>query len=82
LTSIPIDLDWERMILLLNRFEKRKLSKKEAKELEPLVIKYYEKALVKGDRKLMKKLSVILLGLNGYISGDISESEYRRFSNV
>jgi hypothetical protein len=82
LTSIPIDLDWERMILLLNRFEKRKLSKEEAKELEPLVIKYYEKALVKGDRKLMKKLSVILLGLNGYISGDISESEYRRFSNV
>lgn len=80
--SVPIELDWEKLILLLDRFEHRSLSREEAVELEPLLLKYYEKALVRGDRKLTKKISIILFGLNGYVSGDISESDYRRLSNV
>ena len=82
MTAIPIDLDWEKMILLLKRFEQGTLSIDDAVDLEPLVIKYYQEALLKHDRELTKKLSVILLGLNAYITGDIDESEYRRISNV
>ncbi len=70
------------MIYLLDRFEQGTLSIEEAIELEPIVIKYYQEALLKVDRELTKKLSVILLGLNAYITGDIDESEYRRISNV
>ena len=82
LTAISIDLDWEKMIFLLDRFEQRTLSIEEAIELEPLVIKYYQEALVRDDRELTKKLSVILLGLNAYITEDIDQSENRRVSNV
>ncbi len=82
MTSVPIDLDWETMIMLLDRFQRRTLSRQEAAQLEPLLKKYYKKALLKGDTSLANKLSVILIGLNGYISGNVSEDDYKRLSNV
>lgn len=37
MTSVPIDLDWEKMIVLLDRFRTRRPSRQEAAELEPLL---------------------------------------------
>ncbi|MGB6627809.1 MAG: hypothetical protein WCF03_04195 [Nitrososphaeraceae archaeon] len=61
MTSVPIDLDWEKMIVLLDRFRTRRPSRKEAAELEPLLKKYYKEALLKGDTSLANMLTVILI---------------------
>jgi uncharacterized protein YktA (UPF0223 family) len=76
--ALPIDLDWEKMISLLQRFQERRLSIEEGIELKPLLEKYYEQAVLKKDKSLEAKLNIMLIGLNGYISGEISESEYRQ----
>jgi hypothetical protein len=78
MSKLPIDLNWEKMILLLNRLQTRGLSKEEGIELKPLLEEYYEKAVLKKDRILATKLGIILMGLEGYISGEISESEYKQ----
>lgn len=82
MTTLPIDLDWENMVFLLDKFRRRILTRQEAAELEPLLKIYYNKALLKGDAVLANKLAVILIGLIGYISGEISESDYKRLTNV
>lgn len=82
MSSLPIDLDWAKMRLLLEKFQNRTLSRKEAGELKPLLEKYYKQALIKRDGRLTTKLSIMLIGLNGYVMGEISEDEYRRISNV
>jgi hypothetical protein len=40
--------------------------------------KYYKQAVLKKDRSLEVKLNIMLIGLDGYISGEISESEYKQ----
>jgi hypothetical protein len=82
MTTIPIDIDWETLILLLNRFREGILTRKDAEHLEYLLKKYYKKALLKGDTVLAKKLSYILIGLDGYLAWEISEDDYKRLSNV
>ena len=57
-------------------------SKGDAEHLEYLLKKYYKKALLKGDSVLAKRLSYILIGLDGYLAGEISEDDYKRLSNV
>lgn len=47
--AVKIDLDWEKMIDLLNRFQDGILSKDEAVELRPLLEKYHRLALLKRD---------------------------------
>lgn len=76
------DLDWEKMKLLLEKFQNRTLTRKEASVLKPLLEKYYRQALIKMDVSLSTKLRIILIGLNGYVTGDVSEEKYRRLSNV
>ena len=76
------DLDWEKMKLLLEKFQNRTLTRKEAGVLKPLFEKYYRQALIKMDGSLATKLRIILIGLNGYVTGDVSEEKYRRLSNV
>jgi hypothetical protein len=82
MTTIPIDIDWETLILLLNRFREGTLTREDAAHLEYLLKKYYKKAMLKGDSLLANRLSYILIGLNGYIAGEISEDDYKRLSNV
>jgi len=60
----------------------RTLTRKEAGVLKPLLEKYYIQALIKMDGSLSTKLRIILIGLNGYVTGDVSEEKYRRLSNV
>lgn len=75
MSSLPIDLDWVKMRLLLEKFQNRTLSREEAGELKPLLEKYYKRALIKRDGSLATKLSIMLIGLNGYVMGEISEDE-------
>jgi hypothetical protein len=76
--ALPIDLNWEKMISLLERFQERRLSIEEGIELKPLLEQYYEQAVLKKDSNLATKLEIMLIGLDGYISGEISESEYKQ----
>jgi hypothetical protein len=80
--GIKIDLDWEKLIGLLNRFQDGMLSMDEAIELEPLLEKYRHLALLKRDWDLADELNTMLIALYGYVSGDISEDDYKRISNV
>jgi hypothetical protein len=73
--ALPIDLDWEKMTFLLQRLQERRLSRDEGRELKPLLQKYYEQAVLKKDRSLEVKLKIMLIGLDGYVSG---ESEYKQ----
>jgi hypothetical protein len=83
MAALPhIDIDWETLIRLLNWFREGRLTREDAPHLEYLLKKYYKKALLKGDRVLANRLSYILIGLNGYIAGEISEDDYKRLSNV
>ena len=50
--AIPVDIDWEKLIILLNRFREGILTRKDAEQLESLLTKYYKKALLKGDNVL------------------------------
>lgn len=80
--SIKIDLDWEKLIYLLNKYQTGLLSMDEAVELGPLLEKYHRLALLKRDWDLADELNTVLITLYGYASGDISEDDYRRISNV
>jgi hypothetical protein len=82
MSGVKIDLDWEKLIDLLNRFQDGILSMDEAIELEPLLEKYRRLALLKRDWDLADELNTMLIALFGYVSGDISEDDYKRISNV
>jgi hypothetical protein len=81
MTSIPIDVDHEKLKDLFQRFKKGILTREEAIELEPLLERERKKALNKGDIELARDIVSMLIGLKGYINhridlyGNISVSD-------
>jgi hypothetical protein len=55
MSSLPTNLEWSKMRYLLEKFQNRKFSREEARELKPLLEKYYKQALIKTDGGLATK---------------------------
>ena len=74
--TIPIDLDKEKLVYLLNKFNQKLLTREEAVELKPLIERIWKKALDDDNIELASKMSTMLIALNGYISGKVTLSDY------
>jgi hypothetical protein len=73
--TIPIDLDREVIDRLLAKLEQRTLTREEAKDLQTRLDTRRKYELARGNTKLANKITYILIGLNGYISGSIDIEE-------
>jgi hypothetical protein len=79
--TIPINLERERMLYLLDLFEKRQaFDTEKAKELKPLLENEYNRALQKGNTNLAKKIASVLITLNSIIAGEIDLRYFDRIS--
>ena len=70
MTSIPIDINREKLQYLLSRFKDGILTREQALELRPLLERKRKKAL-NEDIELARDIMSMLIGLNGYIEGRI-----------
>jgi hypothetical protein len=79
--TIRINLERERMLYLLDLFEKRQaFDAEKAKELKPLLENEYNRALQKGDTNLARKIASLLITLNSIIAGEIDLRYFDRIS--
>ena len=79
--TLRINLERERMLYLLDLFEKRQAFDAErARELKPLLENEYNRALQKGDTDLAQKMASLLITLNSIIAGEIDLRYFDRIS--
>jgi hypothetical protein len=69
MSSLPVDLDMDKMEKLMNKLERRLLTQDEARELVPLVEKIIREAVKSGDKEREKIWSDLIVVLNEYIQG-------------
>jgi hypothetical protein len=75
-----INLEREKMLILLDLFEKRQgFDAEKARELKPLLENEYNRALQKGDIDMAKKIASVLITLNSIIAG---ETDPRYFDRI
>ncbi len=75
--TIRINLDREKMLYLLDLFEKRQdFDAQKAMELKPLLEEEYNRVLQKGAVDLAEKIASVLIVLNSIITGEINLRYY------
>jgi hypothetical protein len=66
---------------LLDLFQKKEsFDIEKAKELKPLFENEYNRALQDGDINVAKKITSVLIALNGIIAGEINLKEFDRIN--
>ena len=81
--ALPIDLDKEKLDILLKKVETNTLTYSDGKELLPLLEKEWRKALNKKDYALAMEISSLLIAINAFVSNiETSGSPYNKISNV
>ncbi|MGD1838288.1 MAG: hypothetical protein ACPKPY_09575 [Nitrososphaeraceae archaeon] len=69
--TIPIDLNKEKMILLLKRLKQGRLEIEDAKKLQKYVIKEIEKSIIQKDEDYQIELNELLTILDMYVKGKV-----------
>jgi hypothetical protein len=72
MSSIPIDLNYEKLNYLMKKFELHLLTKDEARELIPLLEEEQKEAIKQGNNKYERILSGLLGVLKMYLAGKIN----------